>query len=98
MLTCASYKNQDGCYNCDKCKILFDYDSPPYYYCNVNNDIPKYNKIDGNQDYDENGQEYRLPFSEEVEQILFDRYKVFSKWQDFHEVQSYGICDNYKKH
>jgi len=96
MLTCASYRNQDGCHNCANCKILFDYDAPPYYYCNVNNDIPKYNQIDGNQDHDENGKGYRLPFSKEVEDLLFDRNDVFSRWQELHEVQPYGICDNYK--
>ena len=85
------YKVQKGCANCAHClKLGFDW---PYYYCNVNKDLPEHNEVptvkfpQGNL-FEVEKREYTL---EEDEKIFAPRFDAWSAWQNKREVKPHVI-------
>ena len=91
------YKVQKGCANCTYCLQLgHDW---PYYYCNVNKDLPEYSEVPTEKDCTGNlfsDKDYSRPYTAEeekaFEELFMARCDIWHKWQNEHEVKPHGIC------
>lgn len=87
------YKVQKGCANCAHClQIGFDW---PYYYCNINKDLPEYNEVPTEDHCTGNlfsNEEARTYTDEEYEKIFMSRSDAWHAWQNKREIKPHGIC------
>ena len=91
------YKVQKGCANCAHClQIGFDW---PYYYCNVDKSLPKYNEVPtmNHSTGDLFETEKERTYAEEEEKELYEkvfmpRCDLWHQWQNEHTVKPHGLC------
>lgn len=87
MLKPETYRDQNGCHNCEFCFHWYEYDSPERYFCTKYFKIPEYCCSVAMNSH---------PFSAKLDSKK--RSKIYDEWYDWsmrQEVKSFGICNEY---
>ena len=80
-----NYRIQNGCYNCKRIFLKYEFDSRDYFYCTK--DAPKRPlcmSVGMDEAPDTGNSRWLKAFNK------------WDKWSKDREVESYGICDNWK--
>lgn len=84
-----SYREQDGCWNCNKVFVRHEYDEWPQWFCTVGTpDRPLCCSVAMNEAGD---------LGDIFTPAMDARYNAWDKWADNTECRPYGKCDGWEK-
>lgn len=85
----STYRNQNGCHNCNCCFIKEEYENENEYYCNINKSKrPICGSIYMKESFSK----------KHANKNLFNkRYQKWEKWTKGKKVNPWGICDEWGK-